>query len=450
MTDQITPTHLTRASDLDGLHGVYEYEPGDKIKDLARKIKDKMDAEFNITIWQSDLEEMIAQAGLEEVNQDGRFTTRLIKEWKRRNKLDRNQTGFYPYKPVTELAAIAGDLYKQIIKRKPCRVCWRITADINGVMEGTGENSGYGNPHSCWYGYGDFSNSPDILEECNGAGLLIGTGEPVNLKNGVGRIWMVNGTDGIILFNPYLDLNDGVNRNQNDIAEFYADLLLKEVFKYPYETISEWQVKKYLAPNGDPIRVIPVDIEHDPQIYVNYDTGWMITTEKYPDTGEPLGEGGYYCENCGERIRPGDHFTSPDGDILCEDCFWEYYTWCARCEDTISREDAIYHDGEAYCQECYEERFTECEECGEVIYRGDAITDEYGDVYCEECNEWITRMKKLFKEDPDQLWRELAGDRWDEVEAIIKAKQEQKQQPEHELPQISLDEFFRRYPQGSR
>lgn len=63
------------------------------------------------------------------------------------------------------------------------------------------------------------------------------------------------------------------------------------------------------------------------------------------------------CEVCGIELGENEAryaFSS----VLCEDCFSAGYTYCSRCDSTISRSDANYDDsGDAYCNSCWEEQY---------------------------------------------------------------------------------------------
>lgn len=63
------------------------------------------------------------------------------------------------------------------------------------------------------------------------------------------------------------------------------------------------------------------------------------------------------CYECSDTISEGESF-SVDGDSYCQSCYDELFTYCTRCEDSISRCNARFNSqGEPYCESCYENVF---------------------------------------------------------------------------------------------
>lgn len=86
------------------------------------------------------------------------------------------------------------------------------------------------------------------------------------------------------------------------------------------------------------------------------------------------------CDECGEWRR--DCICAEDGNMYCEDCYNDKFTWCEECECEMLREDSTEGpDGNWYCEDCYNNKFAVCEECGDVF-----IKDELNeDGICENC-----------------------------------------------------------------
>lgn len=90
------------------------------------------------------------------------------------------------------------------------------------------------------------------------------------------------------------------------------------------------------------------------------------------------------CSDCGNSLDEDDVFHSPSGEILCDRCFYEYYTICDHCGETINRDDAVNCDDSWYCEDCAERKgYHKCEDCGE--WHDDSIYIDGEGYYCEEC-----------------------------------------------------------------
>ena len=63
----------------------------------------------------------------------------------------------------------------------------------------------------------------------------------------------------------------------------------------------------------------------------------------------------YICESCGEQLSDDDAYWY-EGDAFCENCFYDSYTYCERCDEPISRDYCyIDRDGYHYCNRCHED-----------------------------------------------------------------------------------------------
>lgn len=94
------------------------------------------------------------------------------------------------------------------------------------------------------------------------------------------------------------------------------------------------------------------------------------------------------CQECGDKSRQDDLYTTPNGDLLCGQCFYEDWDICSACGGTYEHDD-IYHvyDG-SYCYSCYEDRGGwYCEHCGQD-YLDDVTPHAHNDSqYCDRCYE---------------------------------------------------------------
>ena len=380
--DKTALNHLTTASELDGITGVYNYTPEATPAILAENFTARMYKLYHVDLSQRATKSIIDAVGTEETTSEGNFSTRFIKEWKRRNNLPNYENDFYEYKPVTEAKSVIGDLFKQIYSAKPRRLYYRITNDIQNILEDDNRDSGYGNPHSCWFASGCYGRSPRILEDASGAGILIGTADPVNVANGIGRAWLVNGNNGLVIFNPYLDL-DGVNRETEKIFRIFGEILAQAL---GYKLNGNLYEKENQPTVYFSLRYFD---NHTEGIYINDDRGLILTDKTQPRIGNPFYnyDDFYTCDNCGCVIDEDDAYYSPDGEPLCYDCYSENCTTCERCGDTIWRDDAYYDEYATYCEYCYNETHTICDKCEETIntHYEDFYETEDGLILCDNC-----------------------------------------------------------------
>ncbi len=106
-----------------------------------------------------------------------------------------------------------------------------------------------------------------------------------------------------------------------------------------------------------------------------------------------------FCEHCEAYIVDGDECWGKDGEIYCEDCWSDYYFYCASCGDMYSQ-DAVYAglDGDDYCYDCWAERFYECPRCYDIVWLDDVHYDENGEGYCSDCWDEIQEEDDILDE----------------------------------------------------
>jgi len=102
------------------------------------------------------------------------------------------------------------------------------------------------------------------------------------------------------------------------------------------------------------------------------------------------------CNDCGRAVDK-DYIYCEDGNCYCEDCHSERFTSCEECNETISRDDAIYSEslGADLCEFCYNKTLETCFECDKEMQEDESY-DFGGNTFCQKCYEEIP--KKEFPE----------------------------------------------------
>ncbi len=101
------------------------------------------------------------------------------------------------------------------------------------------------------------------------------------------------------------------------------------------------------------------------------------------DSDEDLDIG--VCDHCEEPFRDDwDRHETPDGEIWCEDCFFDYYDMCSACGEVVDRDYMYWANDEVYCEPCFDDRYRYCDVCGDPIDI-DEIIDTPGGSLCRDC-----------------------------------------------------------------
>lgn len=99
------------------------------------------------------------------------------------------------------------------------------------------------------------------------------------------------------------------------------------------------------------------------------------------------------CTNCEQEISE-DNARWYNDNPYCENCFFDSYTYCARCDEPIDREYCRYdsHD-EAVCSDCYEDDYDEDAPDNPEIY------DSQRNEIIALANDWLLgyKPKRLIK-----------------------------------------------------
>jgi len=94
----------------------------------------------------------------------------------------------------------------------------------------------------------------------------------------------------------------------------------------------------------------------------------------------------FCCNNC-DRWNHED-FCHPAGyDNYCETCYYDIFTRCEDCEESVYNEDAISVEGgeRLVCSSCHDS-YNLCCECGDYYYGDDGHWDEDDEWWCHSCH----------------------------------------------------------------
>ena len=105
--------------------------------------------------------------------------------------------------------------------------------------------------------------------------------------------------------------------------------------------------------------------------------------------------GNRYCPECADELLCVECFCyvgrndaehSPDGELMCADCYHDEYTMCVACDDWFSKSGCTTSvGGDTYCDSCYNDNFVSCENCNREMRSNDCAVSECGISYCEDC-----------------------------------------------------------------
>jgi hypothetical protein len=97
------------------------------------------------------------------------------------------------------------------------------------------------------------------------------------------------------------------------------------------------------------------------------------------------------CYECGCEFGECDEKLEREGDIYCEDCYFEKFSVCDHCGETHEVDLMTWHEDELFCQDCIDQNFTTCDDCGN-LHRDCDITHIDGNDVCDNCrmNNYVT------------------------------------------------------------
>lgn len=92
------------------------------------------------------------------------------------------------------------------------------------------------------------------------------------------------------------------------------------------------------------------------------------------------------CLQCGEEMGHEDAFRGPDDEHYCEDCYYDTFTSCERCENVVYHEDIMTVEDEAWCEHCVDRHAVECDHCNDLV-RAEYAHGDYNITICAACYE---------------------------------------------------------------
>ena len=95
-----------------------------------------------------------------------------------------------------------------------------------------------------------------------------------------------------------------------------------------------------------------------------------------------------FCVECDETLAVRVAIENPDGDWMCETCYYDSYQSCARCGEVVNlQRDSVFDvpNGEQWCQDCYSREYDECERCDQVTSVDALSVAPDGSSFCPEC-----------------------------------------------------------------
>lgn len=95
-----------------------------------------------------------------------------------------------------------------------------------------------------------------------------------------------------------------------------------------------------------------------------------------------------FCVECDGTLAVRVAIENPDGDWMCETCYYDSYQSCAKCGDVVNlQRDSVFDvpNGEQWCQDCYSREYDECERCDQVTSVDALSVAPDGSSLCPEC-----------------------------------------------------------------
>lgn len=116
--------------------------------------------------------------------------------------------------------------------------------------------------------------------------------------------------------------------------------------------------------------------------------GFRTDSVPEPANDIPEEEGLPLCPVCRNEVDGENEYvtySSIEQADTHEDCWMEAFFLCYSCSNENWIDQGLSNGwGEMYCERCFYDRYTYCADCGEVVAQDDAHYDEY-ESYCDNC-----------------------------------------------------------------
>jgi hypothetical protein len=291
---------------------------------------------------------------LELVNKKGRILKRFGNFWKAQNG----------YKLTDSLLGIIGDTLQYFLNQES-KTFYVDFTDVIDWRDGQ-----FGKEDSCWWGC--YKQSQDVFIDGGGWGIRFYEDDNHNDDNGTGRTWLLPHNGMLLGFNSY-----GVSRPTT--SKVIKAIFLEHGIKLHYKQVS-------------------IDNSYNSEIpYINGDSGFVLFPDdcdpddipSHFDLSMPVGDSDdedyRECYHCDRRIYDGDNYNHINGNVYCERCTNNLFSYCDGCEEYCSQEYVHSTNDDRYlCSDCLSNRgYEECCECN--TYTKEYITDSDNDNFCESC-----------------------------------------------------------------
>lgn len=291
----------------------------------------------------------------------------------------------YGKKISDEVAGLIGDMVGSVMNCHQ-EYWWDVTDTIDW------DAGDFGDDGSCFWGCN--RRAKDIIMSNGGLAIRCYDGQ---YGAGIARAWVAPLEDGLyVLFNGY-------GKSTRELAHLVASVM----------DIESSVRRVGLCNHGSAGNTL----------YINSGVGYLVgpsvavvASPERIDLMWGVGENYHndYCINCGDDVQGGYYHVVGD-EVWCDDCFYDHYYTCDRCDEPVYVDDAYHIDDGVYCEYCAEyscqcdicyerhwndnmiehnDRFyceycrdrylTECFNCEEYVLRSDVL-EHGGDEYCQEC-----------------------------------------------------------------
>lgn len=250
---------------------------------------------------------------------------------------------------------------------------------------------------------GDFGDYGSCFWSCHSAARFTMEQEPgfyamrsydkIN-GDGNGRCWMYATDREFVLFNAY---GPTLMRFASTLRAWYQQYSDYFVNQKEISLINRGEVSGDLYINHGVARLVS-----DSELILNtWSNAKAYDLDVYVDHALALP----VCPMCDDEFEQEYGYTDPNGDLICEHCWNETYTYCERCQETTNVNEIVYvyalgyrgrREEQAWCEYCASHDAEECDVSGEYwdsrdmhsLYGGGSVSPAQTDqvLECEACS----------------------------------------------------------------